>query len=465
MNWSGTGLVLAFAALVLSSWLPALRRRWYRPWLALHLASCAATLYFGWVHFRVVRPLFCWWGLDWAIRYGVLAHGKYARTRADAAVVPGTDLVKLSWPKERGGSLGRGFDYQPGQFVKVAFPSLGCSGTVLDFHPISLLSSPHEDTVQILVRPLGPWSKQLHQLALSLAGDTTDPEATESPSIDFSGSTVSSSSSLSDFEDGVGNYESTGTTARCPRIRSCDKRVELSLPILIEGPYGSHSLEYPMRKLSSQRPYVALFVSGGVGVAPMQSITCDMLHWHRQRRQRSDGGTLEGGLVKLRFVWSVRELELVESILSPNLGGGRPLDRDEDAALVETEIYHTRGRPQDGDGREISSSPRARIHSGRRPDLGAIFRCTKEDALLHHPNACRVLVFCCGPNALTDQVEDLCRSHSTPSCGRGSAAVFGIKDWAQKKETSRETFGSSCTRKYLSFESVLCSEKEAEFSF
>lgn len=52
------------------------------------------------------------------------------------------------------------FDYKSGQWVRIACLSLGTN----EYHPFTLTSAPHEDTLSLHIRAAGPWTTRLREL-------------------------------------------------------------------------------------------------------------------------------------------------------------------------------------------------------------------------------------------------------------------------------------------------------------
>ncbi|KAG9489487.1 hypothetical protein GDO78_005456 [Eleutherodactylus coqui] len=55
------------------------------------------------------------------------------------------------------------FDYKSGQWVRIACLSLGTN----EYHPFTLTSAPHEETLSLHIRAVGPWTTSLRQLSSS----------------------------------------------------------------------------------------------------------------------------------------------------------------------------------------------------------------------------------------------------------------------------------------------------------
>ncbi|KAL7575529.1 hypothetical protein ACA910_020110 [Epithemia clementina (nom. ined.)] len=135
-----------------------------------------------------------------------------------------------------------------------------------EWHPFSLSSAPHQPFVTMHIRAAGNWTSALYNLA---------SEKSE-------------------------------------------------LPILMEGPYGNFGVDVT----SEKRYKVFLLLCGGIGVTPMQSMFCHLLHEH---------GTDSRQLKKLKIVWVQRDPQLMEQ---------------SQVADVSTRIHRnstTNGFEQDGD--------------------------------------------------------------------------------------------------------------------
>ena len=52
------------------------------------------------------------------------------------------------------------FEYQSGQWVRIACLDLGSD----EYHPLTLTSAPHEDTLTVHCRAVGPWSSNVRSL-------------------------------------------------------------------------------------------------------------------------------------------------------------------------------------------------------------------------------------------------------------------------------------------------------------
>ena len=52
------------------------------------------------------------------------------------------------------------FEYQSGQWVRLALGSLGRN----EYHPFTLTSAPHEDSLSVYIRAVGPWTYNLRNI-------------------------------------------------------------------------------------------------------------------------------------------------------------------------------------------------------------------------------------------------------------------------------------------------------------
>ena len=241
--------------------------------------------------------------------------------------------------------------------------------SVFEFHPVSISSSPHEDRVTLHIRRLGDWTGRLVKLA-----------------------------------------ETTDTTE-----------------VWMEGPYGALSVD-----LDDDRRYkMCLFVSGGIGVTPCQSIGKSLLHQHTALGRK---------LKEVKFVWAVRDLGIVDDI--PPLESDQDYsvrgpwykssfmskrdERDDDngtlrvPAVVQVDIHCTRRVKDEELG---TGSLPYNLYSGR-PNLDAIFEEMKKKALEKKQHS--VAVIGCGPKSLMVALQDACRKHSASVVGCDNGIFFDL---------------------------------------
>jgi len=205
---------------------------------------------------------------------------------------------------------------------------------------------------------------------------------------------------------------------------------------------------------------MVLFVSGGIGVTPCQSVGKQLLHEHRTQGRN---------LKQLRFVWAVRDHKMVQdmppllldqepcddySTANPDyqrmiersqtnkssqsssvtlVGDGTSSTSDEKIgdtisgklparrrpAVVQADIYCTRNLEQT-DEEAITALP-YNLYNGR-PDLEKIFQELKQDAIALGETS--IAVIGCGPPSLMQSLQNACRKHSAPVLGCQNNGIF-----------------------------------------
>lgn len=63
----------------------------------------------------------------------------------------------------------QGFEYKSGQWVRIACLALGTT----EYHPFTLTSAPHEDTLSLHIRAAGPWTTRLREIYSPPTGDSS----------------------------------------------------------------------------------------------------------------------------------------------------------------------------------------------------------------------------------------------------------------------------------------------------
>ena len=209
-----------------------------------------------------------------------------------------------------------------------------------EWHPFSISSSPHNDDVHLHVRVLGDWTKQLYDKA-----------------------------------------DSTETTA------------------FIDGPYGQPSVD-----VDGDKYKIFVFVSGGIGITPMQSICNDLIHQSLRGRP----------LKKIFFIWSVRDAFMVTSVLDydqqyfghkvpqtlPYSFSPDMLSENLDEDVLDAQFYLTRARgAEDYASANIRPEMQSCLKFGR-PNFEEIFNNIHKFAGSVHES--KVAVLTCGPSGLVD---------------------------------------------------------------
>lgn len=113
------------------------------------------------------------------------------------------------------------FEYKSGQWVRIAC----LAQSSLEYHPFTLTSAPHEDTLSVHVRAVGPWTRNLRKV-----------------------------------------YNPEG-----PRVRRTDNGHILLPRLHLDGPFGEGHQDW-------YKYSVSVLVGGGIGVTPFASILKDIVH-------------------------------------------------------------------------------------------------------------------------------------------------------------------------------------------
>jgi NADPH oxidase len=192
--------------------------------------------------------------------------------------------------------------------------------------------------------------------------------------------------------------------------------------IWIEGPYGALSVD-----LNSPRYGMVLFVCGGIGVTHCRSVLRSLIHAHDVNERRFD---------KMRFIWAVRELELVENLplfedrmqqssrifIQPQGVASdedgveavhrlRTIERTSDYPFFQTEAYVTNSKKcVDEECCDFGLMDRQLVVRQGRPNLEAIVSEMAEEAL--GKGITHVAVFGCGPQMLIGDLKEACRMQS-----------------------------------------------------
>jgi predicted ferric reductase len=274
------------------------------------------------------------------------SRGVISRDQLKIVAMPGK-ITRISFPRVRY-DTGEAFEYEAGQYAYVCIPRL----SLLQWHPFTISSAPHEAMVTFHVKALGDWTAKLHDLASAGELDTSP------------------------------------------------------IDVLVDGPYGSVAIDIDSVTTYS---HFVLF-SGGIGVTPMRSIA-NWLHYECHYHSRE-------GAPKVRFVWSVRDRDMIESVLNQAVEeADRGQEVDEVAPYLPqilqhprttndssgdfySEIYQTIGHP-DLEARGDHHFKNC-MRYGVRPDVAQILREMGHEALKSRKQ--RVAVLVCGPPTMVHDV-------------------------------------------------------------
>ncbi|XP_052805242.1 dual oxidase-like isoform X3 [Mya arenaria] len=238
------------------------------------------------------------------------------------------------------------FEYKSGQWVRIACLAQGPN----EYHPFTLTSAPHEDTLSLYIRAVGPWTHALRNI----------------------------------FDQ--------------------ENLKQQPFPKLyLDGPYGAGQQDWYTYDVS-------VLVGAGIGVTPYASILKDFVHMtsikstYKIRCQKLYFIWVTGS--QRHFEWLLDILQEVESI---DTKGMVSIDifitqffQNFDLRTAMLYICEEHFQKLSG-GKSVFTSLKANTHFGR-PHLSSMFK------TLHraHPMVRKIGVFSCGPPGVTKSVERAC---------------------------------------------------------
>ncbi|KAK2834504.1 hypothetical protein Q7C36_015205 [Tachysurus vachellii] len=239
----------------------------------------------------------------------------------------------------------QGFTYRSGQWVRVACLELGSD----EYHPFTLTSAPHEDTLSLHIRAVGPWTSKLREIY-----------------------------SMERLKD-LGTY---------PKL-------------YLDGPFGEGHQEWKDFEVS-------VLVGGGIGVTPFASILKDLVFKSsaKLKVQCKKVYFIWVTRTQRQFEWVldlIREVEEMDSqeLVSVHIYITQLAEKFD---LRTTMLYVCERHFQKVSNRSLFTGLRSVTHFGRPPFL-AFFSSLQEV----HPEVGKIGVFSCGPPGLTKNVEKACQ--------------------------------------------------------
>ncbi|XP_038639988.1 dual oxidase 2-like [Scyliorhinus canicula] len=270
----------------------------------------------------------------------------YSRRKIEIAVVKaellpsGVTHLEFKRPQD--------FDYKSGQWVRIANLLLGTN----EYHPFTLTSAPHEDTLSLHIRAVGPWTTRLREI--------------------YSQENISA----------LGKY---------PKI-------------YLDGPFGEGHQEW-------NKFEVSILVGGGIGVTPFASILKDLVF-----KSTINSKILCKKIyfiwvtrTQRQFEWMedvIREVEETDknSLVSVHIYITQLAEKFD---LRTTMLYICERHFQKVSNRSLFTGLRSITHFGR-PQFVPFFNSLMEV----HPEVTKVGVFSCGPPGMTINVEKACKQMS-----------------------------------------------------
>ncbi|XP_030313149.1 dual oxidase 2 [Calypte anna] len=237
------------------------------------------------------------------------------------------------------------FDYKSGQWVRIACVALGTT----EYHPFTLTSAPHEDTLSLHIRAVGPWTTRLRELY--------------SP-------------------------ESLALTGKLPKL-------------YLDGPFGEGHQEW-------NKFEVSVLVGGGIGVTPFASILKDLVF-----KSSISCKVQCKKIYFIWVTRTQRQFEWLADIIREVEEGDRKdlvsvhiyiTQLAEKFDLRTTMLYICERHFQKVLNKSLFTGLRSITHFGRPPFVH-FFSSLQEV----HPEVQKIGVFSCGPPGMTKDVEKACQ--------------------------------------------------------
>ncbi|XP_070687320.1 dual oxidase 1 [Pempheris klunzingeri] len=239
----------------------------------------------------------------------------------------------------------QGFVYRSGQWVRIACLMLGTD----EYHPFTLTSAPHEETLSLHIRAVGPWTSQLRELYTE---------------------------------------ESLLQLGAYPKL-------------YLDGPFGEGHQEWIDFDVS-------VLVGGGIGVTPFASILKDLVFKSsiRSKIQCKKVYFIWVTRTQRQFEWVsdiIREVEEMDTqeLLCVHTYITQVAEKFD---LRTTMLYVCERHFQKVWNRSLFTGLRSITHFGRPPFV-SFFSSLQEV----HPEVGKIGVFSCGPPGLTKNVEKACQ--------------------------------------------------------
>ncbi|KAK5619460.1 hypothetical protein CRENBAI_013845 [Crenichthys baileyi] len=239
----------------------------------------------------------------------------------------------------------QGFVYRSGQWVRIACLMLGTD----EYHPFTLTSAPHEETLSLHIRAVGPWTSQLRELY-------TEESLLE-----------------------LGSY---------PKL-------------YLDGPFGEGHQEWNDFEVS-------VLVGGGIGVTPFTSILKDLVFKSSIKSKILCKKVYFIWVTRTQrqFEWVsdiIREVEEMDTqeLVSVHTYITQVAEKFD---LRTTMLYVCERHFQKVWNRSLFTGLRSVTHFGRPPFIS--FFSSLQDV---HPEVSKIGVFSCGPPGLTKNVEKACQ--------------------------------------------------------
>ncbi|XP_008581316.1 PREDICTED: dual oxidase 2 [Galeopterus variegatus] len=321
------------------------RRRSFRGfWLTHHLYILLYALLIIHGSYALIQlPSFHIFFLVPAIIYGADKLVSLSRKKVEISVVKvellpsGVTHLQFQRPQ--------GFEYKSGQWVRIACLALGTT----EYHPFTLTSAPHEDTLSLHIRAVGPWTIRLREIYSAPTGDSC---------------------------------------AQYPKL-------------YLDGPFGEGHQEW-------HKFEVSVLVGGGIGVTPFASILKDLVF-----KSSLGSQILCKKIYFIWVTRTQRQFEWLADIIREVEENDRQdlvsvhiyiTQLAEKFDLRTTMLYICERHFQKVLNRSLFTGLRSVTHFGR-PPFEPFFNSLQEV----HPQVHKIGVFSCGPPGMTKNVEKACQ--------------------------------------------------------
>ncbi|XP_075064233.1 dual oxidase 1-like [Mixophyes fleayi] len=237
------------------------------------------------------------------------------------------------------------FEYKSGQWVRIACLALGTN----EYHPFTLTSAPHEDTLSLHIRAAGPWTTRLRELY---------------------------------------SQQSVTELSGYPKI-------------YLDGPFGEGHQEWNTFQVS-------VLVGGGIGVTPFASILKDLVFKSSVNSKIMCKKVYFIWVTRTQrqFEWLADIIREVEENDKNNLVSVHIYITQfaEKFDLRTTMLYICERHFQKVLNRSLFTGLRSITHFGR-PQFEPFFLSLQEV----HPEVKKIGVFSCGPPGMTKNVDKACQ--------------------------------------------------------
>uniref|UniRef100_A0A2K5H7D0 NAD(P)H oxidase (H2O2-forming) n=1 Tax=Colobus angolensis palliatus TaxID=336983 RepID=A0A2K5H7D0_COLAP len=321
------------------------RRRSFRGfWLTHHLYILLYALLIIHGSYALIQlPTFHIYFLVPAIIYGGDKLVSLSRKKVEISVVKAellpSGVTHLQFQRPQG------FEYKSGQWVRIACLALGTT----EYHPFTLTSAPHEDTLSLHIRAVGPWTTRLREIYSAPRGN------------------------------GYAGY---------PKL-------------YLDGPFGEGHQEW-------HKFEVSVLVGGGIGVTPFASILKDLVFKSSLGSQMLCKKIYFIWVTRTQrqFEWLadiIREVEENDhqDLVSVHIYITQLAEKFD---LRTTMLYICERHFQKVLNRSLFTGLRSITHFGR-PPFEPFFNSLQEV----HPQVRKIGVFSCGPPGMTKNVEKACQ--------------------------------------------------------